>query len=299
MTLINDPASLPAPMWAVVRFLISAHGQHPADSAQAMLCPPSLLPEASRSKDETFNRAVRSLRELGLVTADDGQLSLSPAGRRLAADDIDGFCAALRAAVLDPGRNEGLGESDDQTGPKDLVRALAWFLSCDPFTSLNWNDVVQLQEGAFASQVGKPIVNDFRWNRFAYWAPALGLASEPVLEDDRPGQPLLPDCTLAVRQTVQSAWVKDQRVDAAEAAERIVADLPVLPGGRYSQSLGLRPVPNVSASLSYALLCGHDEGWIRLEHRSDAAREILLADPDAVAGTRRVSDIAITGSPGE
>jgi hypothetical protein len=297
MTLINDPASLPAPMWAVVRFLISAGGQHPTDTAQAILCPPSLLPEASRARDETFNWAVRSLRELGLVTADDGQLSLSPPARHLAADDADGFCALLRAAVLDPSRNAGLSESDDQTGPKDLVRALAWFLSCDPFTSLNWDDVTQMQEGTLVPQVGKPIVNDFRWNRFTYWAPALGLGSEPVLEDDRPKQPLLPDCTVAVRQTVHAAWEKDQRVEAAEAAERIVADLPVLPGGRYSQSLGLRPSAHVSPTLSYALLCGHDQGWIRLEHRSDAVRDILLADPDTATGTRRVSDITITGSP--
>ena len=57
-----------------------------------MLCPPSLLPEASRAKDETFNSAVRSLRELGLVIADGDQLSLAPTARGLAADDADGFC---------------------------------------------------------------------------------------------------------------------------------------------------------------------------------------------------------------
>lgn len=296
MTLINDPASLPTPMWAVVRFLASAGGQHPIEDAQAILCPPSLLPEASRTRDETFTSAVRSLRELGLLTADGGQLSLTPHARNLAADDADGFCALLRAAVLDPSRNTGLSESDDQTGPKDLVRALAWFLNCDPFTSLNWDDVAQKQEGALVPQVGRPIVNDFRWNRFAYWAPALGLASEPVLEDDRPGQPLLPDCTLAVRQVIHTTWEKDQRVEAAEAAERIVAELPVLPGGRYSQALGLRPPAHVSPTLSFALLRGHDEGWIHLEHRSDAARDILLADPDTTAGSRRVSDI-VAGSP--
>lgn len=295
MTLINDPASLPSPMWAVVRFLISVGGQHPTDSARAMLCPPSLLPEESRARDETFNSAVRSLRDLGLVLTDDGRLSLSPNIGHLAADDADGFCAVLRASVLEPSLNVGLSESDDQTGPKDLVRALAWFLSRDPFTSLNWNDVTQLQEDALVPQVGKPIVNGFRWNRFAYWAPALGLASEPLIEDDRPGQPLRPDCTVAVRQSVLSAWAKDQRVEAAVAAERIVAALPVLPGGRYSESLGLRPPAHVSSALSYALLCGHDQGWIHLEHRSDATHDILLADPDTATGTRRVSDITITG----
>ena len=69
------------------------------------------------------------------------------------------------------------------------------------------------------------------------------------------------------------------------------------PGGGYSRSLGLQAPAHVSPSLSFALLCGHDQGWIRLEHRSDAARDILLSDPDTATGTRRVSDVTITGSP--
>ena len=70
----------------------------------------------------------------------------------------------------------------------------------------------------------------------------------------------------------------------------------MLPGGRYSRMLGLpAPATDVPSSLSYALLRG-DHEWISLGQRSDAARDVFLTDPDATIGTRRVSEIIITGS---
>jgi hypothetical protein len=297
MTMLNDPASLPSPMWAVARFLLTADGQCPAERARALLSPPSLLPDDERrAKDQTFNWAVRTLQDLGLVTLDDDLLSLAPVARGLFPGDLAGFSDLLRGAVLDPDRNADLSENDDQTGPKDLVRALAWFLTCGAFTPLGLGEVTQLQKGAFASGFPNPIVNDFRWNRFVYWAPALGFASRPPLDNERPGQRLVPDCTAAVRRTVLAAWGKGQRVDAADAVDRIIEELPVLPGGRYSRSLGLRrSSTDVASSLSFALLCGHDQDWISLGRRSDAARDVLLADPDTASGTRRVSEITIHG----
>jgi hypothetical protein len=295
MTLINEPASFPSPMWAVVRFLLSTGGQYPTERARALLSPPSLLPEEVRAKDETFSQAVRTLQDLALVTAEGDHLSLAPAVRDLSPGDLAGFSDLLRRAVLDPDRNAGLSENDDQAGPKDLIRALAWFLTCDPFTPLGLGEATQLQKGAFASHLGNPIVNDVRWNRFVYWAPALGFASRPLLDNERPGQRLVPDCTAAVRRTVLAAWQKGQRVDAADAVDRIIEELPVLPGGRYSRSLGLRASSTeVASSLSFALLCG-DEDWISLGRRSDAAREVFVADPDSASGTRRVSEVTITG----
>ena len=94
------------------------HSHHPCGRSCASWCPqagsipltklgpccarPRYCRREARAKDETFNSAVRSLRDLGLLTADGDQLSLAPPARSLAADDADGFAAALRAAVLEP-----------------------------------------------------------------------------------------------------------------------------------------------------------------------------------------------------
>jgi hypothetical protein len=305
MTLINEGASFPSYIWAVVRFLLSADGQYPVERARTLLCPTALLPEETRAKDGTFSQAVRTLQDLGLVTVNGDDLSLAPAARGLSPGDLAGFSDLLRLAVLDPDRNASLAEKDDQagskdTGPKDLVRALAWFLTLDAFTPLGLDEVTQLQESAFPSRLGNPIVNNVRWNRFAYWAPALGFATAPLLEKERQGQrpvqKLVPDCTEAVRRTVLAAWQKGERIDAADAVDHIIEELPVLPGGRYSRLLGLPASrTNVASSLSFALLCG-DQDWISLGRRSDAARDVFVTDPDAASGTRRISEITITGT---
>ena len=110
MTLINEPASFPSHRYGLwSRFLLSVGGQYPAERARAMLCPPSLLPEETRAKDETFNRAVRTLQDLGLVTVDGDDLSLAPVARSCPGD-LDGFADLLRRAVLEPDRNTGLTE---------------------------------------------------------------------------------------------------------------------------------------------------------------------------------------------
>ncbi|MGH3400993.1 MAG: protein DpdG [Streptosporangiaceae bacterium] len=296
MALINVGASFPSYLWATVRFLLSADGQYPADQARELLCPATLMPNDTT----TFSDAVNTLKDLALITVDDGELRLSSAARGLSPDDAAGFSDLLRHAVLDQAQNAGLDGGGDQAvtkdaGAKDLVRALAWFLTLDAFTPFGFEDVIQLQESAFPPRLGNPIVNDVRWGFFLYWAPALGLAAQSLLDRDL-GRRLVPDCTVAVRRTVLAVWEKGERIDAADVIDRIINELPVLPGGLYSQMLGL-PVPatDVASSLSSALLRG-DHDWISLEQRADAARDVFLTDPDAASGRRRVSEITITGS---
>jgi hypothetical protein len=287
MALINEGASFPSFMWAVVRLLLLLGGKADAETAKLVLTPPTLPPGETKE----FSTAVKSLADLEVV-ADDGEvIVLTPAARSLAPDDVAGFNRLLRRAVLVPDHNNGLANSPDLDGPKDLVRALAWFLTRDPLVPQGWESVAQFQRGAFASHLPPPIANDVRWGRFAYWAPALGFAAAPLIP--REGRsPLVPDCTVAVRETALSLWQEGQTVRASEAVERIVEELPVLPGGRYSRMLGLAPPDGrVAASLSNALLAGEVDGWLKLSSPSDAGK-ISLADG---TDTREVSLFTISG----
>lgn len=291
MALIND-ASFPSYMWAVTRLLLASGGTADKASARLLLTPPSL---PGGEKNDEYDIAVKTLADLGLVTRAAGTVELTPAVRELSVDDTAGFNALLRTAVLDPVYNVGLAENPDLGGAKDLVRALSWFLLQDVNTPLGWTEVEQLQGGAFPPPLPLPFAdNASRWNRFVYWGPALGLVARP-LRDKGSAARLVPDCTVAVRETVMSLWKEGQSVLPSEANTRILAELPVLPGGAYSRSLGLAaPGDAVSPSLSNALLTGDQVGWITLDRRSDAADVIFLLDAD---GTRvGVSNITINGS---
>jgi hypothetical protein len=290
MALINEGASFPSYMWAVVRLLLTFGGKLDEKTAMLLLTPPTL----PAGETEEYNDAVKTLVDLGIVTAPGGTVVLTPTARALSIDDVAGFNELLRRSALNSARNVGLAESDDLDGPKDLVRALAWFLTRDPVTPLDWDAVGQFQDGAFPGHLPPPFVNNFRWSRFVYWAPALGLAAQPLLDEGGPVR-LVPDCTVAVRETVLGLWKMGQVVSPSEAVDRIIEELPVLPGGAYSRSLGLAvPQDKVSRSLSNALLTGDEAGWITLDRQSDAGDVIFLAD---AGGTRiGVSNVTINGS---
>jgi hypothetical protein len=292
MALINEGASFPSYMWAAVRLLLALGGKSDTQTARQLLTPPSLPP----GETEEFSDAIKSLADLGLVTTADGIVELTPAARTVSPANVAGFNELLRRAVLDPARNTGLAERPDADGPKDLVRALAWFLTNDPLTPLDWVKTGQLQDGAFASHLPAPIVNDFRWNRFVFWAPALGFAARSLFDKGGPVQ-MVPDCTVGVRETVLSLWQKGQRVNAAQAVNLIIEELPVLPGGTYSRALGLGTSgTDVSPSLSNALLTGEEQGWISLEKPSDADDGVLLSDQGDSRTRRLVSVITVNGS---
>ncbi|GFJ85005.1 hypothetical protein [Phytohabitans houttuyneae] len=93
---------------------------------------------------------------------------------------------------------------------------------------------------------------------------------------------------------MQAKWSPGTRLPARDAVAAVIDELPVLPGGRYSVALGLEAdAPDVSATLSFALLCADEYGWLQLHRRSDADDEVLLVDPDQANGTRRVTHLDI------
>jgi hypothetical protein len=301
MALINVDASRPDPMWAVVRLL--AHSKKPVslNSARALLSPPTL---ASGDKDasEMFNKAIKTLRELGLLHIHESTSELELTGPAAILDgrNWDAFSAALRTAVLAPERNSGLGDNDEQRGSRDLTRALAWFLTLDPMDApVAWEQAQKLRQNAFKPEAGPAIVNAERWRPFGDWAPALGLAARPLLSGGG-SSPLTPDCTAAVRYVMQSLWEPGQQVNAVTVVRSIREHLPVLPGGEYSRALHLdNPGDRVAGpTLSFALLRGSDEKWLRLELDSDAPLVLQVTDPEQPSSPRYVSDITMQEAPG-
>ncbi|MFG2683735.1 protein DpdG [Streptomyces sp. NPDC048392] len=304
MTLLNVEAAIPSQTWAVVRLLTYFGKSIALDDARALLSPPPLRADEAKPRPP-FDSALSSLQDLGLVHVDKESKELSLAGkaRDLAGnDDLVAYTCILRRAVLDAEYNRELGADNERTGPRDLTRALAWFLMHDPMEpAVDWltaQDLVDKPDGKdrkfLRPEVLPLFANGTRWTRFGYWAPALGLAAAPLFRTDG-GSPLVPDCTVAVKQTVNGLWQPGQRINAVEALQVLRENLPVLPGGVHSLAVGIpTPGENVAGTaLSFALLRGDDEKWIRLDHDDDARQILHVHDPDRPASPRPVSDITI------
>ncbi|MCQ8774869.1 protein DpdG [Streptomyces telluris] len=303
MTLLNVDAALPSQTWAVVRLLAYLGKSIAVNEARALVSPPSLQPEDSKSRPP-FENAISSLSDLGLVHIDGESQELSlagPARELTSSSDLDAYTSILRRAVLDADRNINLGADNDLSGPRDLTRALAWLLSLDPMDQpVDWVTAQKLldkdieKDRVLRPEVHPIFANETRWLRLGHWAPALGLAAAPLIRSEG-RSPLVSDCTAAIKQTVNELWQITQRVNAVEALRTLRESLPVLPGGAHSLAIGVTdPGENVAGpALSFALLRGHDEKWIRLEHDDDARKILLVHDPERPASPRPVSDITI------
>lgn len=296
MTLILEEASLPAPMWATTRALRFVGKPLPKAAAKALLSPPALFAGGVDTRD-TFDHAVQSLAEYGVLTAGSDSLTLTPAASVIGIDDYGAFCDLLRAAVLSSDRNEGLGTTREGRGPREFVRALCWFLCRDPLAEpVGWTEVSRAQSHsgvvAFPALPGlSPIINSNRWNRFVYWALALGFAEVAVSGTE--GRRIIPDCTRAVGRTIRKQWPVGKQIDGHEVVAAVLRELPVLQGGAYSRDLGLAQPDRLSSALSFALLSAVDRGWIDLQQPSDAPRDIFAVDPDVVGGARRITYIVV------
>ncbi|MCG8917385.1 hypothetical protein L6E12_16490 [Actinokineospora sp. PR83] len=291
MSLLNAGNSYPQYLLVAVRYLAHVGKPIGVDQFRAVLCPPG-------TKDQkVFDSCVDTLVELGLAQRSGTDISLAVKSNT----DTDSIVDNLRSAVLASENNTGLGENSAQTGPRDLVRALCWYLTLDPVNDvLGWSDVQQRQPGSIKSGLGDPIVNDTRWNPFCSWSSALGFCTPALMaRDGSTAARLMSDCTTAVRRTVRILWRAGDSVEPLSALGELREALPVLPGGRYSTEIGIEsPGPNYAGpSLSFALLRGHDEKWLRLEQDDDARHLLHLHDPDQPDFPRTFSSITVLEVP--
>ena len=289
MTLINVDASRTSPMWAVVRYLAFSGEPVSMDQARAVLIPPSV----NSDDGKTFELAIGTLEMLGMVTRTDGRkLELDGAAKSIGSEDLAAFTAILRERSLAPELNAGIGGSYSTVGARDLTLALSWFLSFDPAeTAFSWEEAEQQQGKGLKPGVGPAFVNRTRWDWFNDWATALGLAAPALLDNDR----LTPDCTTAVRQVIQASWRPGETVIAVEALACLRQALPVLPGGVYSAAVGVTSPGDSTAgtALSFALLRGDDERWLKLRRDADARQNLSVYDPGQPDFPRAYSSIAI------
>jgi hypothetical protein len=299
MALLNPPYPLPHAMWAAVRFLYTQRGPAPLGLTQEMLSPATLSPSGS---SDDFKLTITALIDLGIVNEVDGgdgtiKLRLGsrlPSGTR---DSFRIFAHVLRAAAMSLDRNEGLATSNSQIGPRDLIKALCWFLTLDPLgapLSVETFENRQKVENPLPEAAGSALVNKTRWNAFFLWCPALGLGQPSLIAPQESARDLVPDATIAIQDAITGAWPAGDVVPVRALVRRVRQMLPVLPGGKLSRSLGLvPPEDHVDSVLSWALLRGQHDGWLELQSQSDSAAPELLADPDRPDGLLRVTSVLV------
>ncbi|GGS37476.1 hypothetical protein GCM10008961_31310 [Deinococcus knuensis] len=264
MTVLNVPEALPASLLVTYR-LFRTQGPLSRETAAARLSPSPTHPAFT---DET-NKGVKAALSEGLgmgLLVEDGELIALAAAYREAPPTVAAFRTIVRRLIL------------DLSNPRnhDLARALAWFLTLDPYrapAAQGWTDM-QVQHPVVTDVIG----NDIRWGNFQRWTQFLGFGERAVVErattarKARVTDVLLPNATAAVLDCWPEITARLSRsVPISEFLSAVNQSLPVLDEGSFSREFA-EGGHTLTGSMSMTLLELEDAGHLHLEDLSDTGK---------------------------
>jgi hypothetical protein len=281
-----QPDILPAIAEAIHRQLAPAPGGRLSqETLQAWLLPKGI---ESPGGLKIFRDTLRELITIGALEEDDGTISLPtdvPGARTPSAMREIVRVKAMRAEL-----DNDLWEKDAENrliliGARDLVRAVAWFLSLSvvsgPYHFERTTPALsELQEQHTGE---RPIYNTERWPPFERWTRYLGFSTVFPLElRNRWAEPLLPDPTQAIRSRVASLLNHDRWTPIGEVMAALADYLPVLDGGAFRRAIHNKGAPETeggcSSSLSLAFKRLEANGTIELSRGGGDAITVTFAD---------------------
>lgn len=283
-----QPDILPAMAEAIHRQLAGARGGRLAEeSLVASVVPAGLSKGAGGEK--YFGDTLRELAGIGVVRVEGGQVSLADGVQD--ARESGAMAGLVRSQAMLAERDSDLWEKDELNslmlvGARDLVRALAWFMSLNvldgPFTfAKGGNPISRLQEDHTGERL---IFNETRWLPFVRWARYLGFTRDVSLYSGsgRAEAGVLPDPTDAVGAALPRCVSKGDWVPLSAVLPSLATELPVLDGGVYRQAVHDRGAPpseaDVSPTLTLALERLRARGEIELEVGAGDAEKLVFAN---------------------
>lgn len=269
---------------AIHRQLADARGGRLSDESLAATVVPRDLSKGTIG-ETYFGDTLHELASIGVVQLADGQVSLP--------DDVSGVrnSGAMRELVRSRAMlaeaEVDLWEKDDVgslvlLGARDLVRALAWFLSLDVLDGPYSYDNGPLAIGSLQEQhTGERLIfNKDRWHPFVRWARYLGFTRELSLYSGsgRSEHTLLPDPTDAVRAALPRCLPAGEWVPMSGAIAVLAEALPVLDRGSYRRSVHDHNAPEPAADCSPSLTLAFE----RLAATGDIELEVGAGDAEKV-----------------
>lgn len=270
------------------RQLANARGSRLAEeSLAAMVVPPGL--SKGTIGEKYFGDTLRELASIGVVRVADGQVSLAKAD--LGRGNSNAMCDLVRSSAMRSEADTDLWEKDELgslvlLGARDLVRALAWFLSLDVLTGPYSYDkgtspISSLQEQHTGERL---IFNKDRWHPFVRWGRYLGFTREVSLYSGagRSEPALLPDPSGAVRAALPLCVPAGEWVPVSAAIAALSQELPVLDRGTYRRSIHEQGAPEAAADCSPSLTLALERlaaaGEIEFEVGAGDAEKVVFAN---------------------
>ena len=281
MSIITTAPAVPSRLLTLFATLSEHDNGLKRDALVAYATPPSLASRGgSENSDASSSLLTNSLQEakrLGLVEEIDDKLHV---GSGVAEYKSQKYAPeeTLRLYLLDLLFDE---VSAEKAANKGFALALAWFLSRNPLSPLDFG---QAPQEIIRNDIGEvsndtELTNLNRYQNFLYWARFFGFA---IIVGSESGRNVIPEPSRAIRNRLPTILEKKGTwMDIDDFVEELGRELPVLEDGwardfiEKARSEPSNDGDNLSVSTSFALRRLKEDGLIEMESVADARARIL------------------------
>jgi len=254
-----QPDILPAMAEGIHRQLCRARGGRLSRDALAELVVPAGLSKGPGG-EKIFGDTLRELCSIGALVADAESVALPDEAE--APREPGAMRRIVRERTMAAELDSDLWEKDDagsliNTGARDLVRAVAWFLSLNvdegPFEFEKTDPALTELQQRHTGE--RPIFNVERWRPFVRWARYLGFVQEMSLYSGAGTSlfVLIPDPTRAVAAVLPQCVQHHEWTPLADIMPLLSERLPVVDGGVYRRSIHEKGVPTSASDWSSSM----------------------------------------------
>lgn len=283
MSVINQVFAVPSRVFGVYRLLLQQPGRKMNRAElENVLSPQSILnmkdemdeggtDESSEKNLKMIHAVVNETVKMGLVHEEDDVVMLSPDLPKDMLDKNKGT-DVFPFYVLD------LFFSEKNPENHDFVRLLTWFLAQDAYDA---PDTWSRFERALTQQVGEhklDCTNDNRYAQFLYWSRFCGFTTMYEIDETS----LVPDPTIYMKWVLPELFSEHKTLSFQESVRGLAARCPVFEEGKFRKEMAEeyrhenREERFLSSVTCHAWFRLQDEGYITLDHKSDAEVYVLV-----------------------
>ena len=296
MSVLKVPEAVPSRIQGIYRYLLQTKGQREKkETLGKVISPDQLVHQDKQSERPMFEKCLNECFKCGLLIEekyeDKVEILINPGLPEQARDRKKGD------SLLPNTLANLFFASDNDKQDEDLGLVCAWYLAQDIYQSpSNWE---QIQKQISKQQVGNFLnnTNDTRHGQMDYWMSYLGLAWGHALNKKRV---TIPDPTVYLKRNLSYLFdQKGETILLREFIKRLAQHCTLFETGHFreeiEQKIGQRDTNYLSTTTAFALFRLQDEGYIKLDRKSDAELMLLPKANNKIDDEGKISHITYLG----
>ncbi len=285
MSVLKTGLAHPSRMRGIFRYLLHVKGQSEKVEVLERIVSPDKLVEGKSTPRPMFNDALRESIKCGLLVKEDNAIAINPnlsedaknpeLGDKLLPDTLTNLLFA--------------SENEDE---EDFGRVCAWYLAQDIYDAPGNGKEVETRVSE--QKVGEflKMSSDRLFVQMDDWMCYLGF----VWHHGLGGKTVtVPDPSIYIKRNLQDLFAGQEEITTKDFITRLATKCPLFETGKFREEveskIGRRSPNHLSTGTAFALFRLQDEGYIKLDRKSDADLMLLPKINNQVDDDGRVSHI--------